>query len=464
MATPLSNTPSRRRFKGSSRWRFGATVGGSALALFILVVFPWKPHPTDPRQDGRSASEWFTLMVRASTLQSRDAEALLYFEARAALLRLGTNAVPILVDRSFATGHDTTLRRLLRAIVSEFPRVLPPGRFLDPQIYANEALALLDTLHPPASQVFPCVVDALGAGGTRRIRALEILSHTRDTDDGSVARLLIEALTNAAPNDAWIPARQLSRLDPPPAAALPHFLTALKHPTVGVSAGRYLSRLGPQSRSTLPVLERTFVPTNSAEGLFAAMLFLEVAGDHPAAESVIRTWAESTSFTPWNELTPSWVIPNLGSLGHMLSVRHPATLAAIESLARSETEGWEPRGLAHVASGALERIAPARAVPLYADQMKETNRENVRIIAAGSLLRIQRTNDVAFRLLTHFAQQAGHLARMAAKELREVDPDWNEAIQVVRKISQTAPESGARSAAEVSLRSIEVRGLERAAR
>ncbi len=135
--------------------------------------------------------------------------------------------------------------------------------------------------------------------------------------------------------DAWIPARQLSRLDPPPAAALPHFTSALHHPTVGVSAGRYLSRLGTHSRSALPALERTFVPTNSAEGLFAAMLLLEVAGDHPSAESVIRTWAESTSFTPWNELTPSWVIPSLGSLGRMLSVRHPATLAAISAPSKS---------------------------------------------------------------------------------------------------------------------------------
>ena len=87
----------------------------------------------------------------------------------------------------------------------------------------------------------------------------------------------------------------------------------------------------------------------------------------------------------------------------------------------------------------------------------KTNRETVRIIAAGSLLRVQPTNQQAFEVLREFANTNGHLARMAARELGEAGSNFPAALESLTVLATSSQQPEVRSAAKLSLKQIELR-------
>src|SRR6186713_2814033 len=93
----------------------------------------WRPRPfPDPVYQGKSASAWFRQMATASSQRWNRVDERSYFTARQALLRLGTNAVPLLVDRTLHPPANGIWRRAMGFAARGLDLGLDRGTFLPP--------------------------------------------------------------------------------------------------------------------------------------------------------------------------------------------------------------------------------------------------------------------------------------------------------------------------------------------
>lgn len=432
---------------------------GGVLLLSGLVAWLVRPRWPDPLYEGRHASRWFRLMLRSVDSRGVDSVELQYLEARKALLGLGTNAAPMLADHASARDPDSPLRRLLRNALLVLPMNRPPP----PGARSAEALALLEALRPPATLVRPWLEADLTAGGARRERALRVLVRCRD--DALIGELVEgELLDGKARPEEWV--RSLvAPLDRLPASAAATLSAALERPASAYPAMALLSRVGPDGKAAVPVLERWMAGSNAVGRWRAAFVLREIDPSHAGARQALEELGRTTPFDAWNQLTQTAVATVLADVGGALRVTDDVSRAAVESLARAEVEGWEPKGLAHAASLALERVAPARAAPLYAAQVRSTNRMNVRIVAAACLLRTGGEQPEAFGLLTNMMLEGdpAHLRGMAADGVGELDPRWRGAVRdLERLVGPTSDAPWVQGKLEVSLERVRVRAEEAA--
>ena len=453
----MSVHPAEARKSKPKEARKGLIWISVLVGLLVWACFRRPPTP-DPSHQGRRASQWFHEVVRTSEGQFDDRVALRHLEAKIAIARLGTNAIPVLVEGALAADKDTTLRRLLRGAARAMEDLLPLPSFPPAGRRASEALSMLGSLHPSADLLRPWVEEALHGSQDSRLRAVHVLATGLEGKTTLPEALVQPILEGAARSNA---VREtiavISRIAP---EQLGSTLVAVSHPTRAYPALGLLSRAGPRGSNAVPALEQLLAGTNETMQLRAALVLLEMVSEHTQALNRVREWSGSNPFDPWNQMTQAATATLCREAGRFLWVTHPVSVDAFVHFARLETEGWEPKGLAHVASAALERVAPERAVPLFRAPMSvETNRETVRIVAAGSLLRVQRTNQQAFEVLREFANTNGHLARMAARELGEAGSQFPAALEFLTVLATSSPQPEVRSAAKVSLRQIELRSV-----
>lgn len=443
-------------------------LGWAVVVLLVLAGLCLAPQRRgaripDPTYAGRRASAWLEEVVRTSEALGRDEEHLRHLEARLALLNLGTQAVPVLLDAALEPKSDGPLRRLLREVAEETGGAwLRPGSFAPPRVRVAVAEGLLATIRPPATQVAARLPHPLDPRTPRHWAALTLLSRTADAAS-TMASLLTNLLTHPRTADpaAFLLANAvrdtsdapglLAQLDSAAPATREHFGRA-----------RLLGVLQPKAEPA-PAWLDTVLTNQTASDLDrigAAVAALELEPGHVAATALLNLIVDQAGFTPWNHLTnpPARVLCDIARNLWPGRITTPATLDAIERLARRQVEGWNERGLEHGVCSALERTAPERAAPLYRTQMTSTNRDNLRIVAAGSLLRVRRTDADAVRFLADYARRDHHLARMAVEQLGEADS--RAAIEALERIARDAPDTGAASLARVSLKRIEVRAFE----
>ncbi|MEI2762449.1 hypothetical protein [Methanothrix soehngenii] len=379
-----------------------------------------------------------------------------HLEAKIALAHLGTGAIPVLVEGALATDKDTTLRRLLRGLARTMEDLFPLGSFPPPGRRASEALSMLGSLRPSVGMLGPWVEEALQGAQDSQLRAVHVLA-TGLEGETALPQTLVQLILRGATRSNAVREiiADIPRISP---EQLGPIIAAVSDPTRAYPALGLLSRAGPGGSNAVPALESLLAGMDEAMQLRAALVLLEVVPEHPVALARVRQWCGSNPFNPWNQMTQATTATLCREARGFLWISHPVSVDAFVHFARLETEGWEPKGLAHAASAALERVAPERADPLYRVPMSvKTNRETVRIIAAGSLLRVQPTNQQAFEVLREFANTNGHLARMAARELGEAGSNFTAALESLTVLATSSPQPEVRSAAKLSLKQIELR-------
>ncbi len=441
--------------------------GRLLLGLAVLAMLgawllrpAWRGTARDPVIEGRRASDWFREMTRATVRQDRDATTLRRLEARARLLSLGTNVVPFLVEEILRKPPERPFHKALRLVSENLDELFRPAAFPNPAWVREQAWEVFAELSPPASCVEACARPELEGGSHEAFwAALRLLGAARNP--GSLpapwirARLdrettphLRVSLLNALPD----PAREY----PPPIDLLNQVKAVGVYP-LAILLGRY----GPAARDAAGWLEREYQdPRHGAPTRVAlALALLEVQPEHAAARDYVAGIPRRATFAPHNQLThPEATALCTVMYGPIHWARHPTALAAIEEVARQEMDFWEPRGMAERALHALERAAPERALPLYLGQMLSTNRPNIRIVAAGAVLRLERTNEAAIRFLATWVRHDSHLARMAAESLGEASPQASEAVEALQAVTRMAGPGGA---ARASLQRIRNRGIPR---
>ena len=451
---------------GKHAWRWIVAVGSLSLVAWSVFF----RHPVhDPVVEGRRVSSWFRESIRSSGRPDRqDDDALRRQAARLVLFRAGTNAVPYLVDVVLRQPPESTLHRTLRGLSGHLHGVLGLGAFADPERVRSEARGLLTRLRAPAELVEKLVRPELSGPEPNSVRALVLLSDTVGAP-AVVQPWIRRALTgNTSARRAAMylnTQRELPAGFPPPLTRLPEPTDPDIH-SLTVLFGRY----GPEARAAIPWLERCLGETkNGVAGatpgtgaqmtaVAAALALLEIQPDHSEALEHLQAVGRSMRFNTWNALMSSSAsMLCVAARGPRTRITHPASIAVIEGLAREEMAGWRLRGLSHVVLNTLEHVAPDRAVPLYRDQMLSTNRPNIRIVAAGRLLRLRRTDAEPVRFLSGWLTNAvDHLARMAAEQLGEADPSVAAAADALKAIARDGPPWIA-SMARISLGRIEDR-------
>lgn len=420
----------------------------------------------DPVHRGRHASVWFEELVRTAGALGREDELLRHLEARRMLMQLGTQAVPVLVDAAVRPVSDGPLRRGLREVLEEVGSgFFRPGSFAPPDRRVAQAEALVQAIRPPANQVGRILGPHLEPGGVEHWRALTVLSRTADAGPEMWSRLR-DLL--AKPATASSAAYLLADAAPLPAEVVAWVESAEPVGPERFGWERLVGVVGPELRSAPAWLERTLGDARASDldRLGAAVVLLELRPGHRPAGDFLNGVVDGAGFTPWNHLTNA-AAKTFCDLTRELwpgPIRSPVTIGALERLARRQVEGWNERGLADSVGLALERIAPGRAARLYEEQLLSTNRDNLRIVAAGSLLRVERTNEVAARFLLDHARRDGHLERMAIEQLAELDARCTWAMIELERISREQSDPGAHPKARVSLEQIELRTFEERAK
>ncbi|MFM8357091.1 MAG: hypothetical protein ACKOET_00895, partial [Verrucomicrobiota bacterium] len=241
------------------RWLVGAGFVGILLLLLL------HRGGNQPRYAGRTAGEWFEDWLRAGgggPFADGEVEAL---AAKTALVHLGTNAVPFLVEQAFVLRRDFAYRSHLQALTRKLPRWLGRGRFLPYDSRPNAALEMLGEWRPPAPLVWPRIAAHLaGADETKRNQAIYLLGGLSPPLDQALPPLVEAATQRTNPWLSLLAIQSLWKLGPSASNALPGLLPELEsfhRPT------RLTLRPDAEPLAVAPVLDSFHRPTRLVQWL-----------------------------------------------------------------------------------------------------------------------------------------------------------------------------------------------------
>jgi hypothetical protein len=166
------------------RWRIVAMLGAAAVVALLIAIVPRRP--AGPVYLGRTLDSWL------SDLRSdRPASELL---ATDAVRRMGTNAVPFLVERLRQADPRREFR--MRTLLREFGAARSPVKFSVsyPRLPREEALGALYALGEPATNAIPALEQLLSERPPDH-RALLVLARMGRPAEAA----LTAALTNGEP-------------------------------------------------------------------------------------------------------------------------------------------------------------------------------------------------------------------------------------------------------------------------
>lgn len=398
--------PDSRGTSGRRAGRYRRRGAGILLALSGVVaavaLWSWWANRRLPHQHGRSVRDWFQEWCRLEE-GAADRTEIRILECRTALVRLGTNAVPYLLEEALQPGRDTALRTRLHTLFRELPPGLGGGRFVPPSKIGRRALSMLRTLRPRADLVLPRLGDALADPKTPgRYQALLVLGTIRDPS-GSAVGALQAALTNTSdPLAAGIACQSLQWIGPSASNALPAVVEALSHGPPNPPLLRWLTGLGPAAEVAAPRLEPLLADTNPAVRLRAALALVRIQPGHPGALGILSDAVREDpgSLSSTAPPKPMRARPTPGRLLCQELARggpgeDPALATLIEPLARAAVATYDPRKVLPPEIPALEHVAPGRARALYIEGLSGSNA----VLAATRLLRLDRAHAGAIRLL-----------------------------------------------------------------
>lgn len=390
-----------------------------------------------PRHEGRNLRSWFEEECRVTSSSEGLADSKRELECKLAILAMGTNAVPFLVDQAMSGREDGLVRRGLRQVLGELSGSRW-NRWIVPFAHVQgEAAWLVGPLKPPADLLLPRVLPYLHSSNERqRIQGLSLLGSVGDGAE-KVLPLLLEALEHT--KDPWVRAAteaSIHNLGTQAVGALDRVLAAMDPSAVNLHLPRWMAGLGPVASNAVPVLEGIMGSELNGARYEALVALLNIRPDHPGALSLMReTLSDGAGSTPRaqaarEELSAAWVF----------APRRPHAEAGtlLEPLARLDIRTWTANNANYRTTRGLERVAPERAAALYRQALDGPGW----IHAAIGLLRLDPNDPVATRRLVEATQAFSEEGVDATLGLREAGSSNAEAIRALQQLARrsVAPE------------------------
>lgn len=423
--------------------RFGIALLG--VAALVAVVGTRFRDRHEPRFEGRTARAWFQELVRVRNSMAHGGagddpgdDHARHWRARLALLELGTNTLPFLLDRAFENRPDSAPREAVCAVLLELPAWAGRGAFAPHWVSSEVALDLLQDLRPPAEPLLAATEPVLrsGAAGLRqRQTALRILGAAGSGRDRVLPWLLpaIASTNLASTYERQIAVGSLHLLDVDPAVALPAVRAALRDPQFRPSGALHLwlRHHAPATAAAVPELEGRFADAGIDYRLQAAVTVLHLQPGHAEALRLVTTAA--TQVNPPASHLEALCTAVYGGERVAERIRPCPELAPIfENLARTELREWDAgRGDTWIAMRAFAHVAPARAAALY----REALGGPAGGLAAGSLLRLEPTNAEAARVLIAMTRERGRYHRSQFLGLGEASSANREAMAALEQLA-----------------------------
>ncbi len=197
-----------------STWKRRVLIGLAAVAIVGggWLVFG---HRREPQYQGHTVSYWFKTYCRACEWRTYDAGRL--EDSQEAMVKLGTNAVPYLLEQAFNTNQDSAMLTNLIRVINSLPRSWPISAPVSQETMRGTAPVFLHRIRPPADQVLPFLerqfrltnapnifarhqaVIALGYIGDGADRAVPLLVESLNDPDPLLQRIALDSLWEIGP-------------------------------------------------------------------------------------------------------------------------------------------------------------------------------------------------------------------------------------------------------------------------
>jgi hypothetical protein len=192
------------------------------VAGIVLAVICHFVGNREPEYHGHTVSYWFKDYCRSCEWRKFDAGRLA--DSQEALIKLGTNAVPYLLQQAFDTNQDSAALTNLIRFINSLPRSWPVYAPVSQETMRGTAPNLLYRIRPPADQVLPFLEQQFrltsSSNNFAHRQAIMVMGYIGDGADRAVP-LLVEALNDPDPLSQLFAQQSLEEIAPQAGAAVP---------------------------------------------------------------------------------------------------------------------------------------------------------------------------------------------------------------------------------------------------
>jgi hypothetical protein len=255
---------------------------GSILLLAAVLWFRFSGR-CEASYHGKSVDYWFKQYLRANhnpeDWTRREANWKACDESKEALVAMGTNAIPYLLEKVFISDRDSALKQRLAAWIDKLPEPCRWPKPLGQDVISFDAMNLVCACRPPLSQVRGSLESHLrGTNAEFHVKALQVLGWCNGTQVDKIP-YVIHDITNAdlsicmAAFDLLSLRVQTAQVQVSGASAqselksvktiLPALLDSFQTPSHRWFAMWAIGALGPRAVDAVPFLQKAFFATTN---------------------------------------------------------------------------------------------------------------------------------------------------------------------------------------------------------
>jgi hypothetical protein len=173
---------------------------GSVLLLAAVLWFRFSGR-SEASYHGKSVDYWFKQYLRANhnpeDWTRREDNWKACDESKEALVAMGTNAIPYLLEKVFISDRDSALKQRLAAWIDKLPEPCRWPKPLSQDVISFDAMNLVCACRPPLSQIRGYLESHLiGTNAEFHVKALQILACCNGTQEDKIP-YVIHDITNA---------------------------------------------------------------------------------------------------------------------------------------------------------------------------------------------------------------------------------------------------------------------------
>ncbi|MDB6021628.1 MAG: repeat-containing protein [Pedosphaera sp.] len=404
-----------------------------AVILLVAGLRVYLPLASEPKFQGRRVSYWFKEYCGSG--QNGNYDWIREREALAALQKMGTNAVPYLLEQAFSIREDSAAKSNLYRFINEAPRSWGLPLLVNARTMCEEAPFALEELKPPAGQILPLLQKHLKSTSQfERNQALIILGTVGDGAEQAVP-YLAKGLEDTNGHTRLIAMQSLGWIGPRAEASVPALIEVLKespgtnHAGMGLRAAITLGKIGGAAVPAAPLVRKLFEQEAnwSSRCSLATALFRIDPGQTDALAFLMDG---VTNHQPANDRGSA--VWGLGEIGPGAKMAVPALLQALDS-----TNAM----LYARISTALKQmgVPPETFLPAMKKQL-EANDPTTRVNAAARVLEIVPADHEAHLVLMKEIEQGALFQDFAIETLGGAGPAASEAIPILRKLAKKDPQ------------------------
>ena len=423
------------------------------LAAFVLLAaaggWLFFRRPAEPEYAGKRLSYWFREYCASGPRMTLNFSR--HEETGAALRRMGTNAVPCLLEKAFDTGPNSGVQKGLYRLLNSLPRSWGLPTFVDPEIMSSEAAEALREIKPPADQLLPVLQEHLGSTNRmQRRQALYILGSTGDGAQQAV-HWLCTALKSPDVWEQTLAMQSLGWIGPDARAAVPALIEVLQAPPnpnqppvrQAPQAAVALGRIGSAAAPALPLVQGVFEQeTNWNLRCTLAAALCQIDANQTNALAFLTNGLASHE-----PASDRWIAAiQLGNIGANAKAAVPLLLAALD--------GTNDMLFSQVPDTLKKMGVPTELFLPRIKKPLQSENETTQVNAAARVLDLDPADHEALVVLKDQIERRSLFRGFAIETLCRARPPTAEAIPVLREVVKHGSKQE-REAVRRALRQIE---------